>query len=389
MPIGQCIDRGPMRLILLMLMIALGAAVGCSRTPQTPEGWKVATYSSPEDLRHSDSYKEDPSVIWAVSLVDGSLQVKDWSLHLRGNSDEPEHSWSKSGISAAAKVTALKFGAYLVEVPPEHTLSHLVKVQDGWLVGFNAGEWSGGLCWVSADGSKGRFLITQPKLSPPPPPPPPGMSQAKWDRETRRTRPVEPDLPGWISRKDFRFKDYCSENVIFIAEAQGAYLVFEGLAHMSLNTGQVLKVARNADGVWEASRLVRLDGQPYNISRNEYGEWLVVTSKGLLRLDATGKVMEQISLPDAMTGGIVTAVAQEAAGKWLMQTSTSLYRLSADGRSKVLLTGTFIADPEMNSIVRMPDGTVFIGMRHYLMRLLPSGESYKAVRLEKLAVAPH
>ena len=81
---------------------------------------------------------------------------------------------------------------------------------------------------------------------------------------------------------------------------------------MSLNTGQILKVARNADGVWEASRLVWLDGQPYNISRNEYGEWLVVTSKGLLRLDATtGKVMDQISLPDAMTGGIVTAVAQE------------------------------------------------------------------------------
>lgn len=194
---------------------------------------------------------------------------------------------------------------------------------------------------------------------------------------------MEPDLPGWISRKDFRFKDYCSENVIFIAQSQDAYLVFEGLAHMSFNTGQVLKVARNADGVWEASRLVRLNGQPYNISRNGYGEWLVVTSKGLLRLDATGRVLEQVSLPDAMTGGIVTAVAQEAAGKWLMLTSTSLYRLSADGRSKVLLTGTFIADPEMNSIVRMPDGTVFIGMRHYLLRLKPNGDSYITERLEK------
>jgi len=389
MPIGQCIDRGSKRLILMVLMIALGAAMGCSRTPPTPEGWKVATYSSPEDLRHSDSFQEDPSVIWAVSLVDGALRVKDWSLHLRGNSDEPEHSWSKSGISAEAKATALKFGTYLVEQSPEHTLSYLVRVEDGWLVGFDAGEWSGGLCWVSSDGTQGRFLITQPKFYVPPPPPPPGMSKAKWDRETRTPRSVEPDLPGWIPRKGFRFKDYCSENVIFIAKSQEAYLVFEGLSHMSLDRGQVLKVSRNSDGIWEASKLIGLDGRPYNISRNEYGEWLVVTSKGLLRLDATGKVMEQVSLPDALTGGIVTAVAQESAGKWLMLTSTSLYRLSVDGRSKVLLTGTFISDPEMNSIVRMPDGTVFIGMRHYLMRLLPSGESYKAERLEKLAVAAH
>ena len=383
-PQNQC---QPMQLLAssAALGLLLSAALGCSRNAPPPEGWKVATYVSPEDLRHSDAYKADPSVIWAVSLDGGALKVKDWSLHLRGNSEEPEHSWAKSGMSAEAKAAALKFGTYLVEVSPEHALSHLVKVEDGWLVGFDAGEWSGGLCWVSADGSRGRFLITQPKIYVPPPPPPPGMSKAKWDQQTRTPRSVEPDLPGWIPRKNFKFKDYCSENVVLIGESGGVFLVFEGLAHMSLDRGQIIKAFRDQNGEWEAVKLLGLDGVPHHISWNESHEWTLITSKSMYELDRNGRVLNQIQLPDALTGGAVKAVVTEASGRWLVLTDSTLYRLSLDGKSRLLLSGAFVSNPEMNSMVRMPDGVVYIGMRHYILRLKPKSGTYLTERLERLA----
>lgn len=322
-------------------------------------------------------------MIWAVSLVEGSLRVKDWSLHLRGNSDEPEHSWSKSGISPQAKAAALKFGTYIVEQSPEHTLGQLVQVEDGWLVGFDAGEWSGGLCWISTDGTKGRFLITQPKLFVPPPPPPPGVAKRQWDLETRTPRSIEPNLPGWIPRKQFRFEHYCAENVIHIAECQGSYLVFQGRTHMSMDTGQILKVNRNANGIWEASKLLKLDGMPIHISQDDQGEWLVLTGHSLFGMNAAGKVSVQLPLPDALIGAPIRAVVAKAPGQWLVLTEANLYQLSSDGNSRMLQSGAFLANPEMNSIVRMADGTVFIGMRHYLLRLRPREDGYITDRLEK------
>ncbi|WP_243302627.1 hypothetical protein [Geothrix oryzisoli] len=324
---------------MLMLAILLGVVGGCSKKPlPPPNGWKVAQFPVWDDLRHADTYLEDRSLCWAVSMRNGTLEVRDYSDHLRG---EESASWEKSGIDPAAKAMALNFGKYLVEVPPQHALSQLVRVSDGWLVGFNAGEWSGGLCWVSSDGSKGKFLMTDSHLSPPPPPPPPPWAKLqKVDKEAEGWRRTDPNLPGWIPRKQFRVGVSSSENVRILLKHQDDYLAFEGLAHMSLDMGKVVKISRDSHGEWFASDLIRLGSEPKAVSNDGPDAWIVITNKTLTRFDASGKVTVQLTLPDALSHGPVAAVVPEFAGSWLVLTTSNLYRVSEHGTSRLLMSGT-------------------------------------------------
>ncbi len=347
-----------------------------SQLPPLPQGWKVAEFPDPADLRHSAAYQADPAREWAVTLADGKLAIKDWSYHLRPLGP----SFEQAGVSRAAQVTALKLGRHLVDIPPDQHVQQLVQVTDGWLVGFNAGEWGGGLCWVSTDGRRGRFLITQAHLPPPPPPPPP-RGTAKGRVIPHRPSPTPP-FPGWIPWFGRRMADHIPENVLAILEHKGSYLVFEGLSHIALDRGKVLKVTRDAKGEWSATELQRFDSVPVLVVPDGPEAWLILTHKSLLRMDAKGTVSREVPLPDAIQGGSRHAVVPEGEGQWLVLTDANLYRLAANGQSRLLLSAAFLGNPAMNSLVRMDDGTVFIGMRHYLLRLVPRGEGYAVARLE-------
>jgi hypothetical protein len=113
------------------------------------------------------------------------------------------------------------------------------EVEDGWLVGFNGGEWGGGACWFSADGRCCRVLA-----------------------------------PG---------------NVTALVPVRGGYLAVGGLQHLALNEGWVYRLA-SVDGRWVARKLAGLPSECVSAGPDGRGGAVVATSDGLLRVGPGGKV---------------------------------------------------------------------------------------------------
>ena len=146
----------------------------------------------------------------------------------------------------------------------------------GWLLGFDAGEFGGGL-W-SADSSGNTH-----KLS--------------------------------------------GENVRGLVDTPQGVLVFVGLAHLGLDSGNVLIVPYTAADV---KTLAKLDGAPEALTRISNDTALVVTTHGITEI-------------------------------------------SSSGSAKTLLHADFgLLYP--NSVVSTPDGTVYVGMRLFVVRFDPHAE---------------
>lgn len=155
-----------------------------------------------------------------------------------------------------------------------------IGVEGGFLVGYNSGEWGGGVLWYDSRG-KLRQSITR-------------------------------------------------ENAVRIVETPHGILAFTGLAHLTVDEGHVLRLAR-VGGSWRARRL-DLPGSPRAIRIDSDGSILVVTTEHLVRV----------------VGG--SRVERLHAGRW-----RGLYP---------------------TSIERHADGTLYIGMRSVVVRLRPTSTGY-------------
>jgi hypothetical protein len=152
-----------------------------------------------------------------------------------------------------------------------------LKVQDGWLLGFDAGEFGGGLWFEGTDGSVSRLL---------------------------------------------------EENVHGFVETARGVMIFAGLAHMMTDRGEVL-IARYPIRVdTKLESLAPLDGAPEAFTKTSPDEALVVTTHGVSRISSSG--------------------AHQA------------------------LTRSMFSLLYPNSIVSTPEGTIYVGMRLFVVRLLPA-----------------
>jgi hypothetical protein len=159
----------------------------------------------------------------------------------------------------------------------------------GYLVGYDEGEFGGGLYWFRDDGR------THVELRPP------TRARSEW------------------------FPD----NVHAIAEHDGKFFVFQGLSHLSLRLGRVLKV-RQSNERWLVSVLVSLEATPEAIAEERPGTWLVASTNGVSRVTARG-------------------------------TTERLW-----GRPEVLV----YTNP--GSIAVGNDGSIYVGMRAWVLRLVRS-----------------
>lgn len=116
------------------------------------------------------------------------------------------------------------------ESPPLSPRHHLPLPDGTHLVGFNEGEWGGGLVHYDAHG---RVLSVVSK-----------------------------------------------ENVVALLQKGGAILAFVGLSHLGGDHGAILRLTRGAKG-WKVGTL-DLDEAPHAATRTEDGEILIVTSRHLL-----------------------------------------------------------------------------------------------------------
>ena len=110
----------------------------------------------------------------------------------------------------------------------------ILRVTDGWLIGFDAGEWGGALWWFNEDGANRRKLL--------------------------------------------------EENVRGLIETRWGILVLTGLAHLSLDQGKVFRLHHSGVGEWEPDQTALLDGAPQTFISESPDTVLVITNKSLVRL---------------------------------------------------------------------------------------------------------
>lgn len=159
---------------------------------------------------------------------------------------------------------------------------HALKVDDGWIVGFDRGEFGGSLWWFSPDG----------KLK----------------------------------------KKITNGNIRYFIDFSGDLYVLEGLAHLGSATGSLLRLRKNEAG-YRTDVVTKFDGEPYAFVKDGPDSMLVITTTGLRRVKISGEVEK------------------------LIETEY----------------GTLYP----NSMTLIDRKVVYIGMRHFVTRLIPTTKGYK------------
>jgi hypothetical protein len=127
------------------------------------------------------------------------------------------------------------------------------KIDDGWIVGFDAGEFGAGLWWFSPDG-KERYKISDDHI------------------------------------------------LNFIATTSGL-IAIEGLEHGTISKGKAIRLSRNEQGHWFAEPLIEFGEAPQVVLKDGDHTILVVTSKRLLRVNFSSKKVD-ILLDKAFWSGL-------------------------------------------------------------------------------------
>jgi hypothetical protein len=116
-----------------------------------------------------------------------------------------------------------------------------VAVDNGWIISLNHGEFGGALYWFSADGSQNYRISEDPVIA-------------------------------------------------FFTRPDGLYAI-EGLAHMTLSRGSVLKLTREApEGQWHGEVATPLPAAPAALAVQRDGTWLIVLSDSLVAIGADHRV---------------------------------------------------------------------------------------------------
>jgi hypothetical protein len=189
-------------------------------------------------------------------------------------------------------------------IPPQVKLSKkmigrrsLQSTSGGWLVGFDAGEFGGGLWWFSRDGSQTIELL--------------------------------------------------SENVHAIYKVKTTILILTGLAHVSLNYGHLYKFNDIPDKA-SVTSVANLGGSPEASTLDAAGNIVIATPDSVLRVETDGKVNdlyksgEQLTYPTsaavdangniyvAMRFFVLLLIPQEAGrykAEWLMPEQCLVFKL--------------------------------------------------------------
>jgi hypothetical protein len=120
-------------------------------------------------------------------------------------------------------------------------LIDVIQVNDGYLVGFNRGEWGGSLCWYSKNGKKNI------------------------------------KIGGSV---------FSSSPIQFIKRDNQIYAI-TGLSHMSMSYGDIIKIEKKQKQ-WIVEEYVKLPDDPHVIQLDRRNNMLVFTSSGLYSIDKEG-----------------------------------------------------------------------------------------------------
>lgn len=196
--------------------------------PKSPAGWSVVA----APLSGSDN------------LNRASLSLCRWRLSLRDGRALVALDRNNSGYDSS--ILPFKIGRSKSFFGQQIS----TKVDDGWLVGFNAGEFGGTLWWFSPDGHS-HYEVSQ-------------------------------------------------DQVAAFLHAPTGLVALQGLAHLGLAYGSVRRLTRTAQGRWKSTLLTPLGDAPEAAALDADG-WIVVAGASkLMRVSPLGQV--QVLVHNAVWG---------------------------------------------------------------------------------------
>ena len=178
-------------------------------------------------------YQTDITVDWEVSLIKGEPVATKVDNNEKNVSPVP---FEISNSNRMGRIVA-------------------VKVEDGWLIGRDAGEWGGGLYWRSDDGKQSYKISGQ-------------------------------QILGFLKSKETLF-------------------AITGLSHMSLDRGEVLTVSQKTNEHWKTETFRRLKSAPKAIVEGEHGSLWVLAYNALYKISSSKSQngLTEISMPGRYLSG--------------------------------------------------------------------------------------
>lgn len=225
-------------LSVVLLLVFSGVSAGTADPPEDLTKW-VRTPLTKKNQGYWDRANHDLKNDWFVFLRGDrpSVRLKTEAERSRRGDGLPLP-FTIEGGTAAEGLYGRRFSA---------------KVADGWIVGFNAGEWGAGLWWFSPDGK------TRAKIS--------------------------------------------KDHVIGFVETDAGLLALEGLAHLGSSLGQVIRLSKGKDDLWHSESFVDLEGAPAACAKESDGSLVVATYDRLLRVHPASKKMD-VLVEDAYWGNL-------------------------------------------------------------------------------------
>ncbi|QEC77342.1 SMP-30/gluconolactonase/LRE family protein [Mucilaginibacter ginsenosidivorax] len=119
-----------------------------------------------------------------------------------------------------------------------------LKVDDGLIIGFNRGEWGGSLYWFTADGKK-HYKIS-------------------------------------------------NDQVIQFTQKDGRNYAIQGLNHMGFSQGSIITIDKK-NGRWTSNTYFKLPDAPEVFTTDNAGDFYIVTSSRILKINKSGKAVTLIA----------------------------------------------------------------------------------------------
>jgi hypothetical protein len=249
-------------MLILTLIILLTPFIVHARSADFPADltkWLVTAPPDRNDDRYWDAY-EDNKHSWVVFLQGDRPTARLWMAKREQGSHYPsmQESYPPMPFKIEDDIN--------VEGHSGEWFSK--KVKDGWIIGFNNGEWGGGLWWYSPDGKK------QSKIS--------------------------------------------DDQVIRFIETDAGLFALEGCSHAFAIDGKIIRLVRGGDGLWHSELVVDLKDTPEAAMQAQDGNLIVATFHGLLRVDPRTKKVD-VLLANAFWGGLgPTSIIQSPSGSILI-----------------------------------------------------------------------
>jgi hypothetical protein len=241
-------------------------------------------------------------------VLNGPLKSSAWvALEGRPSAEELECTyysrlfWATSVKDGVPHVTEIPLREHFDPVPFQIAASrdrdgnrYVASVPDGFLVGFDDGEFGGGLWWFNHRGTESRRIRS----------------------DSAKVNSADPYQP---------------ENVVGLPIVGGERLVLMGLNHLTGRSGRIFRAVQEGTD-WALALVAVLEGAP-DVWFVDGNRLLFLTESGLWSTDPRG-------------------------------TTSRIYEVDLSGLSA-------------SAIVRAPDRGLYLGLRHYVLRLQESNGNWR------------